>query len=99
MKCELRGACAGVVEIDRETSWDEGPGWVGWEWIVDVFVSEKCVGKKKERGVGRMWIAFHIMSSSYLAHLVARRKFNSGPDPSIHPSISLPTAPAPPVFV
>jgi hypothetical protein len=36
-----------------------------------------------------MWIAFHIMSSSYLAHLVARRKFNSGPDPypSIHPSI------------
>jgi hypothetical protein len=36
-----------------------------------------------------MWIAFRIMSSSYLAHLVARRKFNSGPDPylSIHPSI------------
>jgi hypothetical protein len=42
-----------------------------------------------------MWIAFHIMSSSYLAHLVARYRFNPGPDSST----SLPTAPAPPVFV
>jgi hypothetical protein len=26
MKCELRDACAGVVEMDRETSRDEGAG-------------------------------------------------------------------------
>jgi hypothetical protein len=48
MKCELGDACAGVVGMDRETSRDEAAGWVGWEWIVDVFVSEKCVGKKKK---------------------------------------------------
>jgi hypothetical protein len=45
------------------------------------------VRRKKEREVGRMWIAFHIVSSSYLVHLVARHKFNSRPDPSIHPFI------------